>query len=136
MKSKRPHLLKGVESSKGKSFATQKQNINKKGQPRKSFGTINEELRAKGVEPLTKSQFIEAYTLIFNSTDAELKDISKDLNVPLVLRLIIQELSNTKTRSKALVDYRDYMFGRAEQKLDLKIEEIKPIEFTILKNKE
>lgn len=116
-------------------FDKNKQNINTKGQPRKSFSTINLELKEKGVEPLTKNQFIEAYTLIFNSTDKELKQIANDLNVPLVLRLIIKELSNTKTRSKALADYRDYMFGRAVQKSEIEMTEIKPIEFTIIKNK-
>ena len=129
-------IINGNESAKGQGFDKNKQNINTKGAPRKSFSTINNELKEKGVEPLTKTQFIEAYTLIFNATDKELKIIANDLNVPLVLRLIIKELSNTKTRSKALADYRDYMFGKSLQQQELIITEVLPIEFTIIKNKE
>ena len=99
---------------KAKGFDVNPQNINKNGAPRKSFATISLALKEKGVEPLTKSQFIEAYTIIFNSTEDELKDISIDKGTPFVLRLIIQELADKKTRAKAISDYRDYMFGKAE----------------------
>ena len=128
-------VLSGKDNTNG--FQKNPQNINKNGAPRKSFSSINLSLKEKGVEPLSKMQFIEAYTLIFNATDKELKEISRDTTVPYVFRLIIQELSNTKTRSKALADYRDYMFGRAEQKRELTISpKLEPIEFTIIKNKD
>ena len=91
---------------------------NPNGRPKKSFSIINAELKAHGVEPLTKSNLIEAYTLIFNTDEKKLKEIAKDNNTPYGLRLIIQELNSTKSRSRALEDYRDYMFGRAKESID------------------
>ncbi len=91
---------------------------NPNGRPRKSFATINAELKSKGVTPLTKGGLIDAYKLIFNTDEEELKRIGKDKNTPYGLRLIISELNNAKTRSKALADYRDYMFGRAKESVD------------------
>ena len=91
---------------------------NPNGRPKKSFATINAELKAKGVTPLTKTALIDAYTLIFNTDEKELQNIAKDKGTPYGLRLIIGELNNSKTRSKALADYRDYMFGRAKESVD------------------
>ena len=59
-------------------FDKNPQNINKKGRPRKSFAIINYELLQKGVEPLTKVQLIEAYSLIFNATKDDLNHFSKE----------------------------------------------------------
>jgi len=111
--------LNGNESAKGRGFDGNPDNINKSGANRKSFSAINETLKARGVEPLKKTQFVEAYTLIFNSTEEELKELAEDKEVPMVLRLIIMELSNKKTRAKALADYRDYMFGKALQQQEI-----------------
>ena len=91
---------------------------NPNGRPRKSFAVINEELKAKGVEELTRGALIEAYSLIFNSSESDLKVLAKDSNTPYALRLIIGELNSARTRSKALQDYRDYMFGKAQDKVD------------------
>ena len=88
-------------------------------QPRKSFSVVNAELKAKWVTPLTKSQLIEAYTLVFNTEEEELQRIAKDKQYPYWLRLIIMELNNKNTRSKALADYRDYMFWKAIQKQEI-----------------
>ncbi len=113
------HLMNGKETNKGKWFQKWK-SWNPNGQPRKLFSSINLELKAKGVTPITRSQLLEAYSLIFNSTEEELKKLSEDKSVPYVLRLIIGELNNKNTRSKALADYRDYMFGKATQNIDEK----------------
>jgi Mg/Co/Ni transporter MgtE len=94
-------------------FDKNPQNINKKGVPKKSFAQFNEKLKAEGHEALTKTQLVEAYGLIFNLPEEELKLIALDLKQPFALRLIINEMSNSKTRSKALADFRDYAFGKA-----------------------
>jgi len=92
---------------------------NLNGRPRKSFASINAELKAKGVVPLTKAALIEAYELVFNTDEDELKRIASNDNTPYGLKLIIKELNNAKTRSKALADYRDYMFGKAKESKDI-----------------
>lgn len=86
--------------------------------PRKLFTDVNAELKAKWIIALTKEQLIEAYWLIFNTDEEELVRIAKDKNYPYSLRLIITSLSDKKTRDKAMSDYRDYMFGKAVQKVE------------------
>ena len=86
---------------------------NPEGRPRKSFATINAELKAKGITKLSKSDLLDAYALIFNSTEEDLVDIAKDKNTPYALKIIILELNDKRTRAKAIQDYRDYTFGRA-----------------------
>jgi F0F1-type ATP synthase delta subunit len=90
---------------------------NPNGRPKKSFRLINDELKAKGYEALTKSQLIEAYSLVFNTDEEELQRIAKDKNTPYALRIIILEMNNKNYRAKALQDYRDYMFWKALQQV-------------------
>jgi hypothetical protein len=92
---------------------------NPNGRPRKSFSIINTELQKKGIEKITKSDLINAYSLIFNSTEKELQSIATDKETPYAFRLIIGELNSAKTRSTALKDLRDYMFGRAVQQTEI-----------------
>lgn len=119
--------LKGNESAKGNGFDNRKENINRKGRPRKSFSTVNDALKKNGVTPITKAELLEAYSLIFNATENEISNITKDKDVPVVLKYIIAELKNTKTRSRALIDYRDYLFGRSETTNTLKGDKESPI---------
>jgi len=92
---------------------------NMNGRPRKSFSTINAGLKAKGVEKLSKADLIEAYALIFNSTEQDLIDIAKDKETPYAFKIIITELNDKRTRAKAMQDYRDYSFGRAVENLEV-----------------
>lgn len=98
-------------------FGKNPQNINRSGANRKSFATINEVLKKKGIQPLTKNELIESYTLIFNATEEELKRIASDKKTPFALRLIIIELNDKTTRSKAISDLRNYMFGQPVQEI-------------------
>lgn len=99
-------------------FHNNPQNINRSGANRKSFATINEALKKKGIQALTKNELIESYTLIFNATEEELKRIAVDKKTPFALRLIITELNDKTTRSKAIADLRNYMFGQAAQEIN------------------
>lgn len=112
-------MPQGAENFKGKQntagFAQNPQNINRKGANRKSFAKFNEVLKAKGIAAAKKSEIIEFYSLIFNMTEEELKKIAQDKNQPHVLRAMILELNHPKMRSLAIRDYRDYMFGKADE---------------------
>lgn len=99
-------------------FKANPQNINRSGANRKSFSTVNEALKKKGIQPLTKNELIEFYTLIFNATEDELKRIAEDKKTPFALKLILTELKDKNTRSKAINDFRNYMFGQATQVVD------------------
>ncbi|MGL6039044.1 MAG: hypothetical protein ACRC0E_09200 [Soonwooa sp.] len=98
-------------------FDKNPQNINRTGANRKSFAKVNEVLKKKGIQALTKKQLVEFYTLIFNATEDELKALVADKKQPLALRYIIAELNDKSTRSKAIADLRNYMFGQAQQEI-------------------
>lgn len=108
--------MKWKRNTKG--FDKNKNNINNKWRPRKLFNHFNDELKAKWIAVLTREQLIEAYGLIFNTDEETLLEMVKDKDIPYVLKLIIKELNNQNTRSKALADYRDYMFWKAVQKVE------------------
>jgi len=101
-------------------FDKNPQNINKEGRPKKSFALFNEKMKSEGVVPLSRSQLIEAYGIIFNSSEEKLRSIASDAEQPYALRIIIMEMNDKKTKAKALADYRDYMFGKATQTVDQK----------------
>ena len=88
---------------------------------RKTFNTIGDELRARGVTALTKNELIEMYALIFNSTEDDLKAIAVDTGTPYALRIIISELNKPKVKAQALADYRNYCFGKAKEQIDLDV---------------
>lgn len=92
---------------------------NPNGRPRKSFASINAELKEKGILPLSKTDLIDAYATIFNSDEETLKKIAADKNTPYAMKIIILELNDKKTRAKAMQDYRDYSFGRAKESIDM-----------------
>lgn len=108
------------DAIKGKGFDKNPQNINKNGRPRKSFASINAELKAKGIMPLSKTDLIDAYATIFNADEETLKKIAKDDKTPYAMKIIILELNDKKTRAKAMQDYRDYSFGKAKESIDMK----------------
>lgn len=90
---------------------------NPNGRPKKSFTLLNETLKKEGYEALTKSQLIEAYSLIFSLEEKRFGELAEDSEQPLSLRLILQELTDPQTRGKALDNYRDYMFGKAKEEI-------------------
>ena len=117
------NLLNGNESAKWQGFDNNPENINRNGRPKKSFASINEELKKKGYEPLTKSQLIEWYSLVFNTDEEELDVIAENPETPFALKIIIKEMKNESYRWRALQDYRDYMFGKAKETKEVKVTE-------------
>lgn len=111
--------MSNPENLEGKGFKDNPQNINRNGRPRKSFRLINDKLKEDGIEPLKKAELIEGYSLIFNSTEDDLKSLAKDKDTPYALKIMILELNDRRARARALQDYRDYMFGKAQDKVDL-----------------
>lgn len=91
--------------------------LNRNGRPRKLFSDVNEELKKKGIKPLDKAQYIEWLGLIYNADEEELQELEKNKDIPYSLRLMIWEIKDEKTRSNALKDYRDYIFGKAKEEV-------------------
>jgi len=103
---------------------------NPHGRPRLLFSDINKKLRTKGIKPLKKEQLLEAYGLIFNCAEDDLKDMLNDKKVPYSLKCIIRELNDKRKRGEAIKDFRDYMFGRATNKSELTGKDGKELELT------
>ena len=107
-----------AEFGKNTQFSSTNQPANSGRKP-KSFKMFNDKMKEQGYEPLTKNELINCYALIFSAEQNKIQEIANDEEQPLALRLIIQELTDERTRSMALKDFRDYMFGKANEKVDL-----------------
>lgn len=108
--------------------------LNPNGRPKKSFRTINDRLKSEGFEPVTHSQFIEAYCLIFSLDEEAIQNLADDSSIPLSIRLIIQDLTNPQTSGKAIQDMRNYVFGTATQNVKQEVLVIEQPLFPDLKN--
>lgn len=95
------------------------------GRKPKSFRMFNDMMKNKGFEPLTKEQLIEFYSFIFAADENTISVVAEDAEQPLALRLMIAEMTNDYSRSRAMTDFRDYMFGKAMQQIkqDIAIKE-------------
>lgn len=93
--------------------------LNPNGRPKKSFTLLNESLKKEGYKPLTRTDLIEAYSLLFSIDEEKIQEIANDSTQPLAIRLIIQEMTSPQTAGKAMQDMRDYLFGRANEKVDV-----------------
>jgi hypothetical protein len=102
----------------------------KNGRKPKSFRMFNDKMKEEGYEPLTKEELIGFYSLIFSADEEKIQEVANDSTQPLALRLLIQEMTDERTRSRALVDFRDYMFGKAKEeiKLEAQIETVRIFE--------
>ncbi len=99
-------------------FDKNKHNINRNGSNRKVWASINKRLEESGVEPVKKETYYDTVSRIMNMTEAELSDLESDTTVPQWLRWLINDLTNQKIRSKIMSEYRDWMFGRASQRIE------------------
>jgi len=109
---------KKIEPKDGKQFSKDYQPQNNGRKP-KSFKMFNDKMKAEGYQPLTKEDLINCYAFIFSAEQSKIQEIAEDETQPLALRLIISEMTDERTRSRAMADFRDYMFGKATQTQDI-----------------
>ena len=68
---------------------------------------------------VNKKSIQEVVSILFNMTESELLEAAKDKEMPFTIRAVIQALLDPKSRQKELADWRDWLFGRAEQKVEV-----------------
>jgi RecB family exonuclease len=103
----------------GKStFRERPGDINRKGVPKKAYNSFIEKHK-ETTEMVNKKSIQEVVSILFNMTESELLEAAKDKEMPFTIRAVIQALLDPKSRQKELADWRDWLFGRAEQKVEV-----------------
>ena len=95
------------------------QSGNPKGAPKKRYSEHISDIKAKGYQPPTRSEYFEMVGLLLAMDEGDLKDFAADKTRPYWVRLIVIDMNTKNTRVKMMSDYRDWLFGRAEQKHDV-----------------
>lgn len=118
-KSKTKKQLKNnrIKNANTNGFSKNKQNINRKGRPRKLVSTIIDELRTKGIEGVKAAQVIDAYEAMFNLTRKELTEKASDEEAPIFIRIVAREMLSGKG-PEMLERMMDRAHGKAKQVMD------------------
>jgi hypothetical protein len=92
---------------------------NPNGRPKKTYTIYIEELRDKGYKAPTKSEYFDLVSLLLALSEDDLKAFSADKEKPYWIRILITDLNNKKERTKLMSDYRDWLFGKAKQSMEM-----------------
>ena len=127
-------MAKRTDNFKGNrnGFENNPQNINKSGANRKTWSAINAGLKKKGLPPVTKETFYELVSRLMNATDEDLNNIQANPEMPRWVKNLIVDLNDPKQRVKMMGEYRDWMYGKAAQKIEVE-ETVKTVK--IIKNR-
>lgn len=66
------------------------------GRPKKLVGQMIEQLKAHGVERVTNYNIVEAFELLVNLTENELKAITLDADAPMIMRIVAKNMLGGK----------------------------------------
>lgn len=94
---------------------------NPKGRPRKLVNTIIEAMKSQGVKPLKQAQIADAYEVLLQLTETEMKKLVLDKSTPMFIRIICKAMMD-KNGTQMIETMLDRAHGRAKQSLDVKAE--------------
>ena len=109
----------GTEPEHRGGFKKGDPNINRTGANRKSFSTFRKKCIEQGLKPVGKQEYYDVVALMMNMTEADMKALARDEEQPMILRWLVGDLSTGKARIKVMQDLRDWMFGKAQQSIDM-----------------
>ena len=92
---------------------------NPNGRPKKLYSNHIEDVKKKGYEAPNRTEYFEMIGLLLAMTEEDLKAFAQDKDRPYWIRLIIIDMNSKNTRTKMMADYRDWLFGKASQSMDL-----------------
>jgi hypothetical protein len=95
------------------------QSGNPDGRPKKNYSDVISELRAKGYKPPCKSEYFDMIGMLLVMNEEDLQDFAKDASKPYWIRSIAIDLNNKNMRQKITSDHRDWLFGKASQKMEV-----------------
>lgn len=87
---------------------------NPNGRPKKLYSDHIQDLKKKGYQPPTKTEYFDMVGLLLAMEEDDLKDFAQDKTRPYWIRLIVIDMQSKNTRQKMMSDYRDWLFGKAE----------------------
>ena len=93
--------------------------LNPNGRPRKLYSDHIKDMKDKGYSPPTRTEYFDMVGLLLAMTEEDLKTFAQDKDRPYWIRLIIIDMNSKNTRQKMMSDYRDWLFGRASQTMDV-----------------
>jgi reverse gyrase len=93
----------------------------RKGNGRKplTYTSIIKELKDKGYIAPTKNEYYEFISLLLVMDEAAIMDYAKDTEKPLWTRLLIKDLTSSKTRERLMKEYSDWLYGKAQERIDI-----------------
>lgn len=94
------------------------QSGNPDGRPPKLLRNVNDELRAKGFEPVKPSQIAEAFETLLNLPIEEIQILEAKPDIPYFLRIICKRLTSGETDVEALDKLLDRAIGKPKQAVD------------------
>ena len=92
---------------------------NPNGRPRKLYSNHIQDMKEKGYKAPNRTEYFEMIGLLLAMTEEDLKTFAQDKNRPYWIRLIIIDMNSKNTRQKMMADYRDWLFGKASQPMDI-----------------
>ncbi|MGO3285919.1 MAG: hypothetical protein ACTIK4_13410 [Mesonia sp.] len=92
--------------------------INRKGQPKKKYSEHISDVKKKGYEAPTKTEYFDMMGLLLAMDEDDLKEFASDKTRPYWIRLIVIDLNSKNTRQRMMSDYRDWLFGKAKMDVD------------------
>jgi len=95
------------------------QSGNPKGRPKKTYAQHAEEIEEKGYKAPSLNEYYNLVSLLLTMTEDDLKEFATDKSKPYWIRLIILDLNDKKNRQRLMGDYRDWLFGKSKQTIDL-----------------
>ena len=95
------------------------QSGNPNGRPRKKYSEHIADIKAFGYVAPLKSEYYEMVGLLLSMNEEDIKEFAQDKERPYWIRLIILDLNNKNLRSRIMSDYRDWLYGKADQKTEL-----------------
>ena len=107
--------FKGIESTKGQGFDKNKQNINRKGRPRKGISLVNFELAKLGYTKATKEDIENIYLVMIQLSQDELVKIGNDKDNPMLARILAKSILDNKRGFENSEKILDRAIGKPNQ---------------------
>lgn len=101
-----------------KPFSKGDHRINRNGRPKKLYTEHILDIKAKGYNAPTKTEYFDMIGLLLAMDEDDLKEFAQDKTRPYWIRLIVIDMNAKATRQKMMSDYRDWLFGKAQQEID------------------